>query len=75
LETGITEVKLLLVDEKSLEKAKMKMFLQSIEESGLALTEPEQFVPNDPFRNLANYRFKARIKPWEVTEDALKKPE
>ena len=67
LETGISHVKL-LVDEKSMEKGKMKIFVEAIKNSGLNLNEGEQFEPNNPFENLSFSRYETNIKPWEVDE-------
>ena len=68
LETGITEVELLL-DKEALEKDKMKTFIQSIKETGLSLQEPRQFQPNNPFYKVHTGRYKTHIKPWEVVEE------
>ena len=68
LETGIYHVKL-LIDEKELEKDKMKTFIDTIKGTGLNLKEGNQFQPNDPFRNLKFSKFKTHIKPWEVVDE------
>ena len=68
LETGIYHVKL-LIDEKELEKDKMKTFIDIIKGTGLNLKEGNQFQPNDPFRNLKFSKFKTHIKPWEVVDE------
>ena len=70
LETGISHVKL-LVDEKAMEKDKMKIFIEAIRNTGLNLEEGEQFKPNHPFgsTNLMNSRSETKIKPWEVVDE------
>merc|ERR1712212_1043363 len=64
LETGITEV-CLLVDNDSMEKEKMKTFIQEVRNTGLILKEPDQFTPNNPFKGLISAKYQTRIKPWE----------
>ena len=68
LETGITEVFLQISDE-DLKKERMRMFLDAIKDTGVALTEGEQFVPNFPHHQLEFSRFKTRVKPWEVVDE------
>ena len=68
LETGITEVELLL-EKEALEKDKMKIFIQSIKETGLSLQEPSQFQPNNPFYKVHTMRYQTRIKPWEIVDE------
>ena len=67
LETGIYEVEL-LIDKEALEKDKMKTFVGSIKETGLALQEPNQFQPNNPFHGVHTGRYHTRIKPWEIVD-------
>ena len=70
LETGISHVKL-LVDEKVMEKDKMKIFVEAIKNTGLNLEEGEQFQANHPFgsTNLMNSRSVTKIKPWEIVDE------
>jgi len=68
LETGITEVELLL-EKEALEKDKMKTFIRSIKETGLSLQEPSQFQPNNPFYKVHTMRYHTRIKPWEIADE------
>ena len=68
LETGITEV-CLLVDKDSMEKEKMKTFVQEVRNTGLILKEPDQFKPNNPFQGILATQYKNRIKPWEIVDE------
>jgi ribosomal protein L18 len=67
LETGVSEV-VLLVDEEDRQKEKMVKFIAAIEESGLSLTEPDQYRAfNRHFTN--PYKIPvATVEPWTVLE-------
>merc|ERR1719430_1771295 len=71
LETGISEV-VLLVDEEDRTKDKMIKFISVIEESGLTLSEPEQFEPLN--KHIVNHSTiqQPKIKPWTVLEEVSK---
>ncbi len=68
LETGISEVTLNL-KKGDLEHDKMKVFIETIKETGLSLEEGAQFQQNDPFKDLMYSRGKTRVKPWEIVDE------
>jgi hypothetical protein len=47
----------------------MRNFLDAIKNTGVSLTEGEQFLPNFPHHGLEFSRFKTHIKPWEVIDE------
>ena len=67
LETGVSEM-VLLVDKEERQKEKMVKFISVIEESGLSLTEPEQYKPTS--RHMThNWTIpKSKVQPWTVLE-------
>ncbi len=68
LETGVTEVTLLHNTDNQ-ENEKMRMFIESIKETGLLLKEPPQFTPNNPFYGVLMLKNQAKIRPWEIPDD------
>ena len=73
LETGVTEVSLLLRPE-DMKKERMNTFIQSIQNTGLVLKEPDQYKPHNPFQ-VGAYHQKALqgkgppVKPWSIVEE------
>merc|ERR1719367_691717 len=67
LETGVSEV-YLDVSEEDREKEKMVKFIDVIEQSGLSLSEPEQYKPTS--RHMThNWTIpKSKVQPWTVLE-------
>ena len=66
LETGITEVRLDFRPD-DLKKERMKMFIDTIKEAGLILSERKQYHQNDPHRGLSNWS--QSMKPWNVVDE------
>ena len=73
LETGVTEVSLLLRPE-DMKKERMNTFIQSIQNTGLVLKEPDQYKPHNPY-HVGAYHQKALqgkgppVKPWSIVEE------
>ena len=67
LETGVSEM-VLLVDKEERQKEKMVKFISVIEESGLSLTEPEQYKPTSRHMTHTWTVPKSKVQPWKVLE-------
>lgn len=67
LETGLHEV-YLAIDPESMEKEKMRTFLEAIKGSGIVLRERSQYLQYEPFRHLGGYKIK-QVKPWEIIDE------
>lgn len=59
LEAGLTEFK---CDIEPVKGSKVDKFLQTLNDSGLSLSEPERFMPHRP------WTLDRKEKPWEITE-------
>ena len=52
-----------------MEKEKMKTFVTEVRNTGLILSEPKEFYPNNPFHGVSTTRYQASIKPWEIVDE------
>merc|ERR1712098_756175 len=69
LETGVSEV-YLSVSEEDRAKEKMVKFIKVIEESGLSLTEPDQYIPPNPHQSDSKrLKMEKNMQSWTVVEE------
>jgi len=68
LETGVSEV-YLDVNKTEKEKDKMQKFIQIIEDSGLSLSEPEEYKHYNPHKDNLYEMKPQQVKPWTVPDE------
>ncbi len=69
LETGVTEVNLQLTAE-DMKKERMRTFVESIQNTGLLLQEPEQYKPYNPYYiRDRDGKGKVPLKPWTIVDE------
>ena len=70
LETGVTEVSLQITPE-DMKKVRMKTFVESIQDTGLMLQEPDQYQPYNPHLAIrpSDSAKGVPVKPWTIIDE------